>query len=300
LVRNNSIRPSRWKNRTVHDEQELKKLEVFVPAGYEFTGRQIVDIQWPHVHQPVILPKIGAIALSSPSAAPSCPAEEFRRTPRQNLLRKTQLMKKRKSCNLEMKMTLETINDEELAAKRAEPAPARSLLPRIAGQHLSSLRRKILKLSGDQPASACLRQLAVNRGCRHYEGTFEPPSFLPTGLATLTDEELAVALCLIDNDNYPLNVRIAAQLIGAKGVSAEKLALLAEKERCASVIAHIANAGKKVEPTNPFWSDVLKRLPKRNLSFPPLLPHWTRFVSMTGITRKGGNHTEWLHPCALP
>jgi hypothetical protein len=162
------------------------------------------------------------------------------------------------------------------------------------------LRRKILKLSGDQPASACLRQLAVNRGCRHYEGTFEPPSFLPTGLATLTYEELAVALCLIDNDNYPLNVRIAAQLIGAKGVSAEKLALLAEKERCASVFAHIANAGKKVEPTNPFWSDVLKQLPKRNLSFPPLLPHWTRFVSMTGITRQGGNHTEWLHPCALP
>jgi hypothetical protein len=209
-------------------------------------------------------------------------------------------MKNGESCNLQMKMTLETINDEELAAKRAEPAPARSLLPRIAGQHLSSLRRKILKLSGDQPASACLRQLAVNRGCRHYEGTFEPPSFLPTGLATLTDEELAVALCLIDNDNYPLNVRIAAQLIGAKGVSAEKLALLAEKERCASVFAHIANAGKKVEPTNPFWSDVLKRLPKRNLSFPPLLPHWTRFVSMTGITRQGGNHTEWLHPCALP
>jgi len=207
---------------------------------------------------------------------------------------------KRKSCNLEMKMTLETINDEELAAKRAEPAPARALLPRIAGQHLSSLRRKILKLSGDQPASACLRQLAVNRGCRHYEGTFEPPSFLPTGLATLTDEELAVALCLIDNDNYPLNVRIAAQLIGAKGVSAEKLALLAEKERCASVFAHIANAGKKVEPTNPFWSDVLKQLPKRNLSFPPLLPHWTRFVSMTGITRQGGNHTEWLRPCLLP
>ena len=249
---------------------------------------------------PVILPNIGPIALPSPSAAPSCPAEEFRRAPRQNLLRKIQLMKKRKSCNLEVKMTLETINDGELAAKRAEPAHARALLPRIAGQHLSSLRRKILKLSGDQPASACLRQLAVNRGCRHYEGTFEPPSFLPTGLATLTDEELAVALCLIDNDNYPLNVRIAAQLIGAKGVSAEKLALLAEKERCASVFAHIANAGKKVEPTNPFWSDVLKQLPKRNLSFPPLLPHWTRFVSMTGITRQGGNHTEWLHPCALP
>ena len=165
---------------------------------------------------------------------------------------------KRKSCKLEMKMTLETINDEELAAKRAEPAQARALLPRIAGQHLSSLRRKILKLSGNQPASACLRQLAVNRGCRHYEGTFEPPSFLPTGLATLTNEELAVALCLIDNDNYPLNVRIAAQLIGAKGVSAEKLALLAEKERCTSVFAHIANAGKKVEPTNPASSGMLR------------------------------------------
>jgi hypothetical protein len=37
-------------------------------------------------------------------------------------------------------------------------------------------------------------------------------------------------------------------------------------------------------------------LPKRNLNFPPLLPHWTRFVSMTGITRQGGNHTEWLRP----
>ena len=79
------------------DEQELKKLEVFVPAGHEFTGRQIVDIQWPEVHQPVILPKIGPIALPSPSAAPLCLAEEFRRAPRQNLLRKIQLMQRGKA-----------------------------------------------------------------------------------------------------------------------------------------------------------------------------------------------------------
>jgi len=34
----------------IHDEQELKKLEVFVPAGHEFTGRQIVEIPWPDAH----------------------------------------------------------------------------------------------------------------------------------------------------------------------------------------------------------------------------------------------------------
>jgi hypothetical protein len=39
------------------DEQELKKLEVFVPAGHEFTGRQIVDSKWPDVHHPSFCPK---------------------------------------------------------------------------------------------------------------------------------------------------------------------------------------------------------------------------------------------------
>jgi hypothetical protein len=61
LVRNNSIRPNRRKNRTVRDEQELKKLEAFVPACHEFTGRQIVNIECPDVHQSVILPKIAVV-----------------------------------------------------------------------------------------------------------------------------------------------------------------------------------------------------------------------------------------------
>jgi hypothetical protein len=68
--------------------------------------------------------------------------------------------------------------------------------PRVAGLHLSPLLRKIQHLAAGESILACLRQLAVARGCRHYGRAFAEPAYVPIGLQHLTNEELAVGLCL--------------------------------------------------------------------------------------------------------
>jgi hypothetical protein len=167
------------------------------------------------------------------------------------------------------------------------------------GQHQSPLLRKLQLLSDGVPVLDCLRQLAVDRGCRHYEGAFEPPEILPEGYTALSNEELAVGLCLGYFDDYLLNIRMAAEIVAKEGVSPRRLALLATQERCNATFAYIATAGQRVEPTNPFWNDVLGHLPKRLFGHRLSFPHWTRFVSMTGVSRDGAKHVEWLRPCVL-
>jgi hypothetical protein len=164
----------------------------------------------------------------------------------------------------------------------------------------SPLLRKIECLVDGRPVLQCLRQLAVERGCRHYENAFEAPDSLPQALRTLTSEEVIVALCLAHFGRQPLDIRIAGELLSAEGVDVSRIAILAAQESCADVVAYIAKVGQKVEPAYPLWQALLKALPQDRTGFHMQLPHWSRFVSMTGISRNGGKHIEWLRPCALP
>lgn len=165
------------------------------------------------------------------------------------------------------------------------------------GVHFSPLLRRIQRAAGEEPTLPCLRQLAVERGCSHYENTFEKPNYLPEEIRKLTNEEIGVALCLAHFGHEPLDIRIAAEIIASNGVSADRVAALAIQERCSAAISYIASAGRCVEPANPFWAELLGALPGRQVAPNPSFPHWTRFVSMTGLSRNGGKHTEWLRPC---
>ena len=164
------------------------------------------------------------------------------------------------------------------------------------GLHESPLLRKIEKAVGKSPALPCLKRLAVERGCLHYENTLEEPDEVPVQFKSLTNEELGVALCLDHFDYDPINIRIAAEVISSNGVSPEKVALLAVKERCQAVVAHIAQCGQKVEPNNPFWKRLLDALRSKTSVISKHLSHWSRFVSMTGLTRNGGRQIQWLRP----
>lgn len=170
--------------------------------------------------------------------------------------------------------------------------------PKVSGLHLSPLHRKLKRLAAGEPILSCMRQLAVDRGCKHYENTFEPPYYLPQTFKDLSNEELIVGLCLAHFGLQPLDIRIAGELLGAENLSVPRIASLAAQERCSGIIIHIAKVGQQIESNNTFWGDLIQTLhpPKREKT--PSFPHWSRFVSMTGISRNGGKHVEWLRPYA--
>jgi hypothetical protein len=91
----------------------------------------------------------------------------------------------------------------------------------------------------------------------------------------------------------PLRRRL--QAAGLEDVTS--LMRLARMERAEPVVRSLAEVGRSVEPTNRFWSCLLEELPDRSRIPSGVLPHSTRFVAMTGITREGrGIRSQWIRP----
>lgn len=112
-----------------------------------------------------------------------------------------------------------------------------------------------------------------------------------------TNEELVIALINPAAPYSLTRLRMAAAIIGADGVSPEKIIRLARQERCESVVTHIARCGNTVEPDNPFWQTLLENLPNTPHPNPDVLPHISRFVAFSGITRNGReNSMQWIRP----
>jgi len=159
--------------------------------------------------------------------------------------------------------------------------------------HLSPLLMKAKRL-GLGPHE--LAVLAVQRGCIHYSTGTEPAGELASR-EQLSDAELAIALLCVSMPYDPHFIRCGAAMLGSENNSPEQIARLAVMERCVSVVRYVAEAGVKFEPDNHFWSDVLRLLPPSSPARPGVLPHPTRFVAMTGFTRKGpGLVVEWQRP----
>ena len=161
--------------------------------------------------------------------------------------------------------------------------------------HVSPLLRKICQMSGcrEDRVGEWLLKCAVRRGASHYERVFS--SDLPPDHADLSHEELAVALCLGQHPYNSTFIRAAAQLLSSPRTDAPGLARLAVMERVEPVLFHIATLAARFVPEAQPWSYLLRHLPRR-LSCPPdALPHWSRFVSQTGVTSfAGGPDIKWL------
>jgi len=66
-----------------------------------------------------------------------------------------------------------------------------------------------------------------------------------------------------------------------------------------SLLRYVAEAGKRFEPQNGFWTTLLSLLPAAAPPKSSVVPHPTRFIAMTGITRRGVETvTEWIRPRA--
>jgi hypothetical protein len=161
--------------------------------------------------------------------------------------------------------------------------------------HFSPLFNKICQISGcaeDQVGEWLLKR-AVGRGAGHYERDF--PQELPPDHANLSNEEIGVALCLGQHPYNSTYIRAAAQLLSSPRSDSPKLARLAVMERVEPILLYIAHIAERFAPEAKPWSYLRRHLPPR-LSCPPdTLPHWSRFVSQTGVTSfSGGPDIRWL------
>jgi len=161
--------------------------------------------------------------------------------------------------------------------------------------HVSPLLRKIIQMSGC-PADRVgewLLKCAVRRGASHYERDF--PGDLPPDHPELADEELGVALCLGQHPYNSVFIRAAAQLLSSPGIDPPRLARLAVMERVEPVLLYVAAVAARYAPEAQPWSYLLHHLPNRLACPADALPHWSRFVSQTGVTPYGGGpDIQWL------
>lgn len=172
--------------------------------------------------------------------------------------------------------------------------------------HLSPLLMKARRLGLGAPGN--LERLALQRGCSYYDGAgdatcrlagYSAAAVTDPGATVFSNESLAVALLSITLPHSQHRLRLGAAMTGAAGNSPALLARLAIQERCGAVLRHIALCGRKVEPTHPFWAELLTLLPESATPAPDVLPHITRFVAMTGITRHGRETVmQWIRPAA--
>lgn len=140
-----------------------------------------------------------------------------------------------------------------------------------------------------------LERLAIMRGCDYYDRAL-PARVPPLDEVPLTNAELAVALVSPSLQPSAREIRLAAALLGAPGVDAEGVSLLAVREGCDSIVRYVATCGRRFEPNNSFWQKLLDSLPESSVSS-ETWPHPTRFVEMTGIDRgKVGLFTRWIRP----
>lgn len=168
--------------------------------------------------------------------------------------------------------------------------------------HISPLLQKAKRLGVRTPED--LECIAVSRGLRYF-GSPDPipdahlretamPAFDPQ---RFPNEELAIALMSPSLPYSLTRLRMAGALLGANGVTAQKILRLARLERCETIVRHIAQCAAQVEPRNPFWASLLTHLPLSPPAAPDVLPHLTRFIAMSGLDRTGrANLRQWIRP----
>ena len=167
--------------------------------------------------------------------------------------------------------------------------------------HLSPLMQKAKRLGVRNPSD--LEEIAIARGLRYFG---RPAELSPDAKKAMmqahdheffSQEELTIAL-MSPTLPYSLNrLRMAGAMLGAEGISAEKILKLARMERCETTVRHIAELGSKVEPSQTLWHSLLEQLPPALNTPPDVLPHLSRFVTMSGLDRTGRSYrTQWIRP----
>lgn len=150
--------------------------------------------------------------------------------------------------------------------------------------HVSSLRMKLERLRDrfPSPSAECIEDWLVDvaneRGARIVFRENRPVvASVGVPQALLSDEELIVAICQLQNLDRPQMLRLAAQFISRHAVNLQRLCHIAEQERIGIVLAELARQALKVDGNHATWLVIAKRFAHERPTRDTLL-HWTRLA----------------------
>lgn len=175
-----------------------------------------------------------------------------------------------------------------------EQRPAATLAGKLGDTaHVSGLAIRLARLSGaGNRLPEWLLKSAVERGAKHYQRHFD--TSLPPDNKAISDEEVGVGLCLGQMPDDPWFIRAAAQLLSSPKVNPQRLARLAKMERVEPVLLHIAAASERAGGLAEPWATLRRQLHPRRTIRTEMLPHWTRFAILPGLTRDSYAAPQWL------
>jgi hypothetical protein len=165
-------------------------------------------------------------------------------------------------------------------------ARKKDILARRLGKtvHVSPLRFKLQRLAAQFPVehAECLEDwlidLANARGARIViRGIDGHNNAILPDEQLVTNEELVVGICQLQNLDRPHILRLAAQLISRNVVQFGRLKRLAEQERIGPILAELAKQALRVEPTHSLWRKLYDAFHHEKPLKEPLL-HWTRIA----------------------
>jgi hypothetical protein len=150
--------------------------------------------------------------------------------------------------------------------------------------HVSAFRMRLESLSREYPSSTalCLEDWLLDvancRGARIV--VREPPAnvdFTPPPLSVFPQEELVVAICMLQGQDRPQLLRLAAQFVSRNELDLKALARIATRERVGPVLIAMAMEALKVDPQHPAWSFLAKTFAGASHPRDAVL-HWTRLA----------------------
>ena len=150
--------------------------------------------------------------------------------------------------------------------------------------HVSAFRMRLESLMSHYPSSTagCLEDwlldIANNRGARII--IREPPApanFTAPPEKAISQEELVVAICMLQGKDRPQLLRLAAQFISRNGLNLSVLARIAIRERVGPVLNAMAKEALKVDPGHMAWSFLANKF--ANTAHPhDAVTHWSRLA----------------------
>jgi len=165
--------------------------------------------------------------------------------------------------------------------------------------HQSLLDRRLRRLMRAYPSNQSqspenwLMDVAYARGarvvCREDGGEKD---FMPPPADVFANEDLVVAICLLQRVDEPQRLRLAAQLISRGAVNVKRLLLLARRERVEVVLGEMAFQALKVEPAHDLWARIADAFKVRPALRSPII-HWQRLAwPIMGIRRVNAQRWE--------
>ena len=150
--------------------------------------------------------------------------------------------------------------------------------------HVSAFRMRVESLAKRFPSStaACLDDWLLDvANCRGARIIIrEPPApadFMPPPKDIFTQEELVVAICMLQGLDRPQLLRLAAQIISRNEFNLVALARVATRERVGPVLNAMAKEAIKVAPEHPAWSFLARTF--AGAAYPhDVVMHWTRLA----------------------